>query len=72
MLKALASVFRGVRFMVTGGVSAGNLADYLKMPEVIACGGSWLTPAAAIKAGDYAAVTRLAKEACAIVAQAGR
>jgi 2-dehydro-3-deoxyphosphogluconate aldolase/(4S)-4-hydroxy-2-oxoglutarate aldolase len=69
MLKALAAVFRGVRFMPTGGISAGNLAKYLALPQVMACGGSWLTPADAIAAGDYAAVTRLASEARAIARQ---
>lgn len=68
MLKALASVFRGVRFMPTGGVSVGNLAEYLAVPAVIACGGSWLTPANEVKAGNYAAITRLAEEALAITA----
>lgn len=63
MLKALGSVFRDVRFMPTGGVSAGNLGDYLQLPFVLACGGSWLTPAAAIDAGDFFAITRLAEEA---------
>lgn len=62
-LKALSSVFRTMRFMPTGGVSADNLADYLAVPAVLACGGSWLTPASAIKAGDYDQVTTLAKEA---------
>lgn len=63
MLKALAAVFRGVGFMPTGGVSATNLREYLSVPEVIACGGSWLTPASSIDAGDYAGITRLAEEA---------
>lgn len=66
MLQALAAVFRGVRFMPTGGVSAANLADYLALPSVLACGGSWLTPASAIAAGDFAVITRLAKEAITI------
>ncbi len=66
MLKALASVFRGVRFMPTGGVSAGNLAEYLAVPQVVACGGSWLTPASAIEGGDYGAVAQLAREARAV------
>jgi 2-dehydro-3-deoxyphosphogluconate aldolase/(4S)-4-hydroxy-2-oxoglutarate aldolase len=70
MLKALASVFRDLRFMPTGGISAANLAEYLAVPAVIACGGSWLTPAAAIKAGDYAAVTQLAVQAAVIAAAA--
>ncbi len=69
-LKALASVFRGIRFMPTGGVSAANLAEYLALPAVLACGGSWLTPADAVRAGDYARVTALAREAVAIAASA--
>ncbi|MEM7452406.1 MAG: bifunctional 4-hydroxy-2-oxoglutarate aldolase/2-dehydro-3-deoxy-phosphogluconate aldolase [Pseudomonadota bacterium] len=66
MLKALGSVFRDVTFMPTGGVSAKNLAEYLALDSVIACGGSWLTPKAAIASGDFETVTRLAQEACAI------
>lgn len=66
MAKALSSVFRDVRFMPTGGVSPTNLNEYLAVPAVLACGGSWLTPKAAIEAGDYAAITTLAKEAIAI------
>ncbi len=66
MLKALGSVFRQVKFMPTGGVSPSNLADFLGLDAVIACGGSWLTPADAIAAGDFESITRLAREACAI------
>ncbi|MEQ8207337.1 MAG: bifunctional 4-hydroxy-2-oxoglutarate aldolase/2-dehydro-3-deoxy-phosphogluconate aldolase [Woeseia sp.] len=62
-LKALSSVFRTMRFMPTGGISPDNLADYLSVPAVLACGGSWLTPAAAIEAGDFEKVTALAKTA---------
>ncbi len=69
-IRAFSSVFRGVRFMPTGGVSADNLADYLAVPAVLACGGSWLTPAAAIDAGDFDSVTRLAEEAVAIARKA--
>ena len=56
--------------MPTGGVSAANLADFLAIPAVIACGGSWLTPADAIAAGNYDKVTQLAAEAVAIARQA--
>ena len=69
-LKALASVFRTMKFMPTGGVSPGNLADFLAVPAVLACGGSWLTPADAIAAGNYDKVTQLAAEAVAIARQA--
>lgn len=67
MLKALGSVFRGIKFMPTGGVSAANLSDYLSLPSVAACGGSWLTPADAISKGDFGRITQLAEEAVAIV-----
>ena len=69
-IKALASVFRTMRFMPTGGVSPGNLAEYLAVPAVLACGGSWLTPAAAIASGDYDQITKLAQEAVRIATQA--
>lgn len=68
MLKALSSVFRDVRFMPTGGVNAANLNEYLDVPAVLACGGSWLTPKSAIEAGDFDLITRLAQEALAIAA----
>jgi 2-dehydro-3-deoxyphosphogluconate aldolase / (4S)-4-hydroxy-2-oxoglutarate aldolase len=66
MLKAFSSVFRQMRFMPTGGVSAENLGEFLAVPSVIACGGSWLTPASAIQAGDYSEITKLAREAVAL------
>ena len=65
-LKALASVFRTMKFMPTGGVSPGNLADFLAVPAVLACGGSWLTPGDAIAVGNYEKITQLAAEAVAI------
>ena len=69
MLKALSAVFRDIRFIPTGGISAENLPDYLEVPSVIACGGSWLTPSGAIADGDYARITRLAAEANAIASE---
>lgn len=69
-IKAVAGVFRTMRFMPTGGVSADNLAEFLAVPSILACGGSWLTPADAIAAGDYQAITKLAEEAIEIARQA--
>lgn len=66
MLKALSSVFREMRFMPTGGISPSNLAEFLKVPSVIACGGSWLTPKNAVAEGRFNEVTALAAEALAI------
>ena len=69
MLKALSAVFRDIEFMPTGGVSAKNLRDYLDIPAVLACGGSWLTPADAIANGDYDRITELAAEAAELAKQ---
>ena len=68
-IKAVAGVFRTMKFMSTGGVSADNLAEFLAVPSVLACGGSWLTPADAVAAGDYQKITRLAEEAIEIARQ---
>lgn len=70
MLGALGSVFRGMQFMPTGGISAKNLAEYLALPSVIACGGSWLTPPDAVASGDYNRISALAREAIAIAQSA--
>jgi 2-dehydro-3-deoxyphosphogluconate aldolase/(4S)-4-hydroxy-2-oxoglutarate aldolase len=70
MIKALSSVFRTMRFMPTGGVSPDNLGDFLQVPAVLACGGSWLTPADAIAADNYDRITTLAEEALQIAARA--
>lgn len=70
MLSALGSVFRGMQFMPTGGVSAKNLAEFLALPSVIACGGSWLTPGEAIANGDFKRITQLAAEAVSIARSA--
>ena len=56
--------------MPTGGVSPGNLAEFLAVPAVLACGGSWLTPADKIAAGDYDAIKTIAAEAVAIARKA--
>ena len=66
MIKALSSVFRDVSFMPTGGVKPANLSDYLSIPAVIACGGTWLTPKDQIAAGNFSAVTELAEQALAL------
>ena len=71
-IKALAAPFRGMRFMPTGGVSAGNLAEYLALPAVVACGGSWLTPADAVRGGDYGRITRFAADALEIANKANQ
>jgi 2-dehydro-3-deoxyphosphogluconate aldolase/(4S)-4-hydroxy-2-oxoglutarate aldolase len=66
-LRALAGPYRGVEFVPTGGIDAGNLRDYLALPSVAACGGSWFVKKEWLAASDFASVTRLAAEAAQVV-----
>jgi 2-dehydro-3-deoxyphosphogluconate aldolase / (4S)-4-hydroxy-2-oxoglutarate aldolase len=70
VLKALAGPFRDVSFVPTGGVSAANLASYLALSNVIACGGSWMVAPALLADGEFARVERLAREAVEMAAAA--
>ncbi len=66
LLKAWASPFHDVVFCPTGGITVETASQFLALPNVKVCGGSWLTPADAIRAGDWARITRLAREAGAL------
>jgi len=66
MLKALAGPFTDVVFCPTGGITAETAPQFLALPNVKVCGGSWLTPADALARGDWAGITRLAREASAL------
>ena len=68
-LRALAAPYGGVRFIPTGGVNAENLGEYLSLPYVHACGGSWLAKSELISAGKFAEITRLVHDARIIVRQ---
>ena len=69
MLKALSAVVRDARFIPTGGIAANNLADFLEVPSVLACGGSWLSPKAHVVQRQFDEITRLANEALAVAAK---
>ena len=66
LLKAFASPFHDVVFCPTGGITLETAPQFLALPNVKVCGGSWLTPADAVKSGDWARITRLAAEAQAL------
>ncbi len=63
LLKALAGPFPDVVFCPTGGVTPQTAPQFLALSNVKVCGGSWLTPQDAVDAGDWARITRLAREA---------
>lgn len=68
-LSAMTAPFPGLKFIPTGGISPGNLADYLVLPSVLAVGGSWMASAGLVAGQKWADVRRLAAEAVAAVAR---
>ncbi|WP_107770890.1 bifunctional 4-hydroxy-2-oxoglutarate aldolase/2-dehydro-3-deoxy-phosphogluconate aldolase [Nocardioides sediminis] len=65
-LRSIASPVPAARFCPTGGITAASASSYLALPNVGCVGGSWLTPADALAAGDWERVSRLAAEATAL------
>ena len=63
MLKAFSSPLSGAVFCPTGGITEKNAMDYLSLPNVVCVGGSWVAPKAAVDAGDWAAIEKLAAAA---------
>jgi 2-dehydro-3-deoxyphosphogluconate aldolase / (4S)-4-hydroxy-2-oxoglutarate aldolase len=70
LISALAAPFPEARFVPTGGLGAHNAAGYLRLPQVLAIGGSWMVASKLLAARDWDTVTRLTAEAIALGAQA--
>ena len=66
MLKALGGPFADVVFCPTGGITPETAPQFLALPNVKVCGGSWLTPQDAVDAQDWARIARLAQAASAL------
>lgn len=66
-LRSIAAPYGGVKFIPTGGINRGNLADYLAHPSVHCCGGSWLVKASLISGGEFDEITRLTRDAMSVV-----
>jgi 2-dehydro-3-deoxyphosphogluconate aldolase/(4S)-4-hydroxy-2-oxoglutarate aldolase len=62
-LRALAGPFPGARFCPTGGIGEANAGVWLAEPNVLAVGGSWLCPAAKIRAGNWTGITAMCRRA---------
>ncbi|HKO91603.1 MAG TPA: bifunctional 4-hydroxy-2-oxoglutarate aldolase/2-dehydro-3-deoxy-phosphogluconate aldolase [Polyangiaceae bacterium] len=65
-LKALSAVYPDVPFIPTGGINADNLARYLALGNVLACGGSWLAETALLSEGRFDEIERRARQAASI------
>lgn len=66
MLKALGAPFPEVVFCPTGGITRATAPDFLALPNVACVGGSWVAPTDKIRAGDWAAIEQLAKDAASL------
>jgi 2-dehydro-3-deoxyphosphogluconate aldolase/(4S)-4-hydroxy-2-oxoglutarate aldolase len=68
MLKLLAAPFDSIEYIPTGGVSPGNVADYLSFDKVAACGGSWMLKDELIMEGRYKEILKLVRHAVRLTA----
>ncbi len=69
MLNAIAGPMPDVTFCPTGGISQENAAQFLACKNVVCVGGSWLTPKAAVLAGDWERIKALAMAASSLVSR---
>lgn len=69
MLKSLTGPYGNIQLMPTGGVKPSNLFDYLAIPQVIACGGTWIAPTDAIRANDWQSIASNVRETCKLIGQ---
>ncbi|WP_299019814.1 bifunctional 4-hydroxy-2-oxoglutarate aldolase/2-dehydro-3-deoxy-phosphogluconate aldolase [uncultured Photobacterium sp.] len=67
MLKSLTGPYGAIQLIPTGGVKPSNLLDYLAIPQVIACGGTWIAPTAAIRDNDWETIATNVREICKLI-----
>ena len=66
-LKAISGPYGNIKFVPTGGITLGNLEEYLSLPNVVACGGSWLVKKDQISSGEFDTIESLVREAVQLV-----
>lgn len=69
MLRAMSAPYAGMRFVPTGGVTLKNLSDYLALPCVAACGGTYMAAQKLLDAEDFGEIRRLCRESAEIAAR---
>ena len=69
-LKAIGAAYGDVKFVPTGGIELLNLVEYLKLPNVLACGGTWMVKADLVAGGKFDEITHLARQAVTLAATA--
>jgi len=66
-LKSIGGPFPDIRFCPTGGINLNNVRDYLALPNVVCCGGSWLVSNSIVENKNWSEITKLANQALAHV-----
>lgn len=66
-LQAIGAPYGDIKFIPTGGITAENLVDYLQLPMVLACGGSFMVQKAWLANGQFATITQVTQTAVHIV-----
>jgi len=69
-LKAIGGPYVGLKFIPTGGININNLSDYLALPMVHACGGSFMVKKPWIAGGQFDLIRETAAAAVAAVQEA--
>ncbi len=67
MVKSLHAPYTDIELMPTGGINPANIKDYLAIPRVLACGGTWMVDKKLIEEGNWEELARLTREAVALV-----
>jgi 2-dehydro-3-deoxyphosphogluconate aldolase/(4S)-4-hydroxy-2-oxoglutarate aldolase len=65
-LAAIGAPLPGITFCPTGGITAATAPDYLRLPNTLCVGGSWVAPKDRLDAGDWAGIEALARAAAAL------
>lgn len=66
-IKSIGGPFPDIRFCPTGGINMNNVRDYLALPNVVCCGGSWLVSNTIVENKNWSEITNLANQALAHV-----
>lgn len=66
-IKSIGGPFPDIRFCPTGGINLNNVRDYLALPNVVCCGGSWLVSSDIVENKNWSEITKLANQALAHV-----
>jgi len=68
-VRTLAAPFPSMRFVPTGGIGPSELVEYLRIPAVLAVGGSWMVAPQLLRKGRFDEIARLTRDAVAVAAE---